>query len=330
VTRRNIIAIAASCGVLHPWRARAQATAERTRRIAVFSYLNGDDREAHNYDGAFLHAMEQLGWAVGRNLRVEYRWTGGRAELPRRHAEELVALAPDVVLVAGAVNAGALLELTRALPVVFVQVTDAVGSGLVRSLANPGGNATGFINFEFSIAVKWLELLKEIAPDVARVAVLRDPTNPNGTAQFGAIQAAAASFRVETTPIQLRDATEIDRGLSEFARTGHGGVIVTPSGLAINQRDVIIALAARHRLPAIYPLRLFAIAGGLVAYGPDEIDQYRRAAGYVDRILRGEQPSGLPVQASARLALVVNRRAAAAMGLAILPELMVRADEVIE
>jgi putative ABC transport system substrate-binding protein len=274
--------------------------------------------------------LQQLGWTVGRNVRIDYRWAAGDAERIRRYAVELVALAPDVILAAGGAVVAPLLQATRTVPIVFAQTPDPVGAGFVASLARPGGNATGFTIFEFGISAKWLELLKQVAPAVTRVAVIRDPFIYEGMGQFGALQAVAPSFGVEVNPINVRDASEIEHAVSAFARASNGGLIVTGSALAVVHRDLIIAHAARHRLPAVYPVRFFATGGGLISYGPDSIDPYRRAAGYVDRILKGEKPADLPVQAPTKYELVVNLKTANTLGLNVPPTLLARADEVIE
>jgi ABC-type uncharacterized transport system substrate-binding protein len=303
---------------------------ERMRRIGALMNLEAKDRESKIYIAAFLEALSKQGWTVGRNVQIDYRWTAGDPNRVRKYAEELVALAPDVILTVGGSHVGPLQQVTRSIPIVFVQVADAVGGGFVNSLARPGGNATGFTNFEFDISGKWLELLKRVTPRMTRTAVLRDPTNPSGTGQFGAIQAVAPSFGVEASPVGLRDANEIERGLTAFAHEPNGGVIVTPSSLAIVHRELIIALAARLRLPAIYPFGYFVTDGGLISYGPDVVDQYRRAAGYVNRILRGENPADLPVQKSTKVDLVVNLTAAKQIGLTIPPNVLARADRVIK
>jgi putative ABC transport system substrate-binding protein len=274
--------------------------------------------------------LPELGWSVGHNVQVDYRSTAGNADLIRKYAEELIARSPDVILTAGGSHVGPLEQATRTVPIVFVQVADAVGGGFVNSLARPGGNATGFTNFEYDFSGKWLEVLKQIAPLITRAAVLRDPANPSGAGQFGAIQAVAQSFGVEASPVNMRDAGEIERGVNDFAQKPNGGLIVTPSSLALVNRDLIVTLAARLRLPAIYPFRFFVSGGGLISYGPDVVDQYRHAAGYVDRILKGEKPADLPVQQSTKVALVINSKTAKALGLEVSPTLLARADEVIE
>jgi putative tryptophan/tyrosine transport system substrate-binding protein len=309
--------------------AEAQVS-ERTRRIGVLTYLEENDPQSKIYLDAFVQTLQKLGWTVGRNLRIDNRWTGGDAERTRKYAAELVALSPDVILAAGGRMLGPLQGATHTIPIVFVQVSDAVGGGFVKSLAKPGGNATGFTNFEFDISTKWLELLKQIAPRMTRTAVLRDPNNPNGTAQFGAIQAVAPSLSVEVSPISLSDAREIEDGLNEFGREPNGGVIVTPSGLAIVHRQLIIRTTTRMKLPAIYPFRFFVTDGGLISYGPDVVDQYRNAAGYVDRVLKGQKPADLPVQQSTKVELAINLNAAKQIGLTIPPNVLARADRVIQ
>jgi putative ABC transport system substrate-binding protein len=266
----------------------------------------------------------------GRNIRIDHRWGGGVADNFRKYAAELASLAPDAILASGTVTVGPLLQATRTVPIVFVQVADPVGAGFVESLARPGGNATGFMQFEYGLSGKWLELLKEIAPRVTRVAVLRDPDLSSGTGQFGAIQSVAPSLGVELSPINLRDAGQIERAVAAFAQVPNGGLVVTTSALSVVHRDLIIALAARHKLPAVYYRRLFPTSGGLISYGPDIVEQHQRAAGYVDRILKGEKPADLPVQAPTKFELVVNLKAAKAVDIAMPPSLLARADEVIE
>jgi putative ABC transport system substrate-binding protein len=303
---------------------------ERMRRIGILVPAAADHSEFQTRVGAFLQALALLGWTEGRNLRIDTRWaTTNHAEL-RRHAEELVALAPDVILAPGASALGPLLQATRSVPIVFPFVIDPVGAGFVDSLARPGGNATGFISFEYSLAGKWLELLKEIAPRVTRAAVLRDAAVSPGIGQFGAIQSVAPSLGVELSPVNVRDAAEIERAVAAFARSPNGCLIVTAGPSASRHRDLIIALAARHKLPAIYNERPFVAAGGLISYGPDYIDQYRRAAGYVDRILKGEKPANLPVQAPTKYELVINLKTAKELGLTVPPTVLARAGEVIE
>lgn len=312
-----------------PLAARAQQPT-RMRRIGVLMFLASDDPESKIYTAAFLQQLQEFGWKVGQNIQIDYRSTAGEAELIRKYAAELIALAPDVILTAGGSHVGPLQQATSTVPIVFVQVADAVGGGFVNSLARPGGNATGFTNFEYDFSGKWLELLKQIAPLMTRAAVLRDPANPSGAGQFGAIQAVAQSFGVEASPVNMRDAGQIERDVNAFAQKQNGGLIVTPSSLALVHRELIVTLAARLRLPAIYPFRFFVSGGGLISYGPDVVDQYRRAAGYVDRILRGEKPADLPVQQSSKVALVINRKTAKALDLDVPAPLLARADEVIE
>jgi len=276
-----------------------------------------------------VQGLQQLDWSVGSNLRIDYRWGAGDAERFRRYAAELVALAPDVILASGA-TVTALQQVTRTIPIVFAQVTDPVGLGVVESLARPGSNATGFTPSEFGISAKWLELLKEVAPGVTRAAVLRDPIVTAGPAQLAAIQGVAPSFGVELKPVDIRDRSAIERALASFARSPNGGLIVTVTPAAAVHRHLIITLAARHRLPAVYGYRYFVMDGGLISYGPDTIDQYRRAAGYVDRILKGEKPADLPVQAPTKYELVINLKTAKALGLTVPDSLLARADEVIE
>jgi putative tryptophan/tyrosine transport system substrate-binding protein len=310
-----------------PLAARAQQ-AERMQRIGVLMNLAADDAEGQGRVAAFQQALQQLGWTDGRNVRIDYRWAAGDTGRFRRYAEELLALAPDVVLASATQSVQALQQGTRTAPIVFVNVGDPVAAGIVDSLARPGGNATGFSYFEFGFGAKWLELLKEIAPRATRVAVLRDLTV--GTAQLSAIQAVAPSFNVELSVVGVRDASEIERSVTAFARSPNGAMIVTASTSAVVHRNLITMLAARHGLPAVYSFRYFVTAGGLISYGPDTIDPLRRAAGYVDRILKGEKPADLPVQAPVKYELVINRKTAKALGIEIPPTLLARADEVIE
>ena len=302
--------------------------ADRMRRIGVL--MTTDDPEAQARIAAFRQGLQELGWTDGGNLRTDTRWGGGDAERIRLYAAEVVALAPDVILAMGSATTGPLLRATRTVPIVFAYVPDPVGAGFVESLARPGGNATGFTPFEYSTSGKWLELLKEVAPGMTRAAVIRDPTISTGISQFGAIQAVGPLVRVEVNAVNVRDAGEIERVLTAFARSPNGGLIVTGSPLAALHRDLIVQLAARHKLPAAYFERQFVAAGGLISYGPDIVDQFRRAAGYVDRILKGEKPADLPVQASTKFELVINLKTAAALGLTVPPALLARADEVIE
>jgi putative ABC transport system substrate-binding protein len=327
--RRQFISLLGGAAVAWPLAARAQQ-GERVRRIGVLINLAADDPESGARLAAFVKGLQELGWADGRNVRIETRWGGADADRVRRYAAELVALAPDVILASGGSTVAPLQQATRTVPIVFVNVTDPVGAGFVASLARPRGNATGFIYFEFGIGGKWLELLKEIAPGVMRAAVLRDAATTTGVGQFAAIQSVAPSFGVELSPIGVRNAGEVEPAVTAFARSSNDGLIVTASVLAIAHRDLIISVAARHRLPAVYPFRRFVTGGGLISYGPDTVDQFRRAAGYVDRILKGEKPADLPVQAPTKYDLVVNLKTAKALGLTIPPMLLARVDEVIE
>jgi len=326
--RRAFIA-GLGAAIAWPLAARAQQS-DRVRRIGVLLPAAADDPEFQTRVGAFQQTLAQLGWTIGRNLRIEIRWATPNASEIRRHAAELVALAPDVILAHAAPTLGPLLQATRTVPIVFTVDADPVGPGFVDSLARPGGNATGFISFEYSLGGKWLELLKEIAPSVTRMAVLRDPAIPTGIGQFGVVQAVAPSLGVEVFPVNVRDAAEIERAVAAFARSSNGGLIVTASPLAALQRNLIIALGAQHKLPAVYYERYFVAAGGLISYGPDFVDQWRRAAGYVDRILKGEKPADLPVQAPTKYELVINLKTAKVLGLTIPPSVLARADEVIE
>ena len=328
IGRRELLAALGGAVVAWPLAARAQQP-DRMRRIGVFMNLASDDAEGQARNAAFLQGLQEAGWAVGRNVRIEYRWGAGDAELFRRYAAELVALAPDVILASGA-SMYALQQVTREVPIVFVQVPDPVGAGIVLSMARPGRNAPGFTPFEYGVSAKWLELLKEIAPRVTRAAVVRDPAIPTGTGQLGAIQSVAPSFGVELSPVDVRDVREIEGTVAAFARGSNGGLIVTASALAVVHREVIITLATRYKLPAVFFLRSFVTDGGLISYGPDSMDQFRRAAGYVDRILKGEKPADLPVQAPTKYELVINLKTARALGLDVPPTLLARADEVIE
>jgi putative tryptophan/tyrosine transport system substrate-binding protein len=326
--RRDFTAMLGGAAAM-PLAARSQER-ERVRRIGVLLPATSDNPEFQARFGAFLQALALSGWTIGRNMRIETRWATANAAEIRRHAAELAALGPDVILAHGSSTVGPMLQATRTVPVVFPVAGDPVAAGFVDSLARPGGNATGFMTFEYSATGKWLELLKQIAPGVTRVAVLRNPGTPTGPAQFGVIQAAAPSFRVEVNPLNLRDADEIERNVTAFARSSNGGVIVTQSALAEHHRDLIVTLAARHKLPTVYYERLFVAAGGLISYGPDLIDQFRQAAGYVDRILKGEKPADLPVQAPTKYETVINLKTAKALSLDVPPSVLARADEVIE
>jgi ABC-type uncharacterized transport system substrate-binding protein len=326
--RREFIALLGSTAA---WSVAARAQpADRVRRIGVLIGLAADDPQGRAIIAAFLQGLQQFGWSDGRNVKIDIRWGAGNADDMRKYAAELVTLAPDVMLATGGTTIGPLLQASRTVPIVFANVPDPVGSGFIDSLPQPGGNATGFVQFEYSLSGKWLELLKQIAPGVTRAAVLWDPAIIAGIGQFAVIQAVAPSLGIEVRAVNVRDALEIERGLAVFARSANGGLIVTASALAIVHRDLIVALAARHKLPAVYNNRLFATDGGLISYGPDFIDQYRRAAAYVDRIIRGEQPADLPVQAPTKYELVINQKTARELGLTVPPSVLSRADEVIE
>ena len=318
-------------GTVAPWPLAAWAQqGEQMRRIGVLLGATADDMEFQAWVGAFRQALQELGWIDGRNVRIDTHWATFNVAGIRKHAEELAALAPDVILAPGASTVGPLLQATRTVPIVFPIMADPVAGGFVDSLARPGGNTTGFMLFEYSISGKWLEMLKQIAPDVTRVAVLGDTSTPTGPAQFGVIQAVAPSLRVEVTSLNKRDAGEIERTVTAFARSPNGGLIVTAGGRALLNRDLIIKQAALHKLPAIYFDRSFVAAGGLISYGPDRIDMWRKAAGYVDRILKGEKPADMPVQAPTKYQLVINLKTAKALGLDVPMHLQQTADEVIE
>jgi putative ABC transport system substrate-binding protein len=327
--RRDVIGLLGGAAAGLPLAARAQQLG-RVRQIGVLQAVAPNDPEGPIRMAGFLQVLRQLGWTEGRNLRIDIRWASGDADLYRKYAAELVALTPDVILATASPTVAALQAATRTVPIVFAHAVDPVGAGFVDSLARPGGNATGFTLFEYSMSAKWLELLKEIAPRVTRVAVLRDPAAAAGTGQFGAIQSVAPAFGVELNPVNLRDSSEIERVVTAFARSSNGGLIVTASPLALLHRELIVKLAARHEMPAVYNLRSFVTSGGLISYGPDIVDNYRRAAGYVDRILKGEKPADLPVQAPTKFELVINLKTAKALGLTMPPALLARADEVIE
>jgi putative tryptophan/tyrosine transport system substrate-binding protein len=328
VRRREFITLLGGATAGWPLAARAQQ-GERLRRIGIILPAAADDPEYQTRVAAFHQALALLGWTIGRNERVDTRWATANAAEIRRHAAELVALAPDVILAHGDSTVGPLLQATRTVPIVFPVLGDPVGAGYVESLARPGGNVTGFMIFEYSMGGKWLELLKQIAPGVTRAAVLRDPTQ-SGASQFTAIQTVAPSLRVEVSPVNTRDAGEIERAVAAFARAPNGGLIVTAGAAVTLHRELIITLAARHKLPAVYYERFFAVDGGLISYGPDYVDQYRRAAGYVDRILKGEKPADLPVQAPTKYELVINLKTAKVLGLEVPASVLARADEVIE
>jgi ABC-type uncharacterized transport system substrate-binding protein len=327
--RREFITLLGGAAATWPRAARAQQ-GERMRRIGVLLPAAADDPVFQDRVGAFLQGLERSGWTVGRNVRIDTRWAGADAASIRRHAVELAALAPDVILAHGGSAVGPLMQATRTVPIVFPIIGDPVGAGFVDSLARPGGNATGFLSNEYSLSGKWLELLKQIAPAVTRVGVLRNPAISSGPAQFGVIQAVAPSLRVEVNPLNMRDADEIERAVAAFARAANGGLIVTASGLAARHLDLIVTLAARYKLPAVYFERSFVAGGGLISYGANYIDQYRQAASYVDRILKGEKPADLPVQAPTKYELVINLKTAKALGLELPATLLARADEVIE
>src|SRR6186713_2622698 len=326
--RREFITLLSGAAMAWPLAAHAQQT-ERVRRIGVLIPFTATDPEAKARNVVFEQSLQQLGWTVGRDLQIDYRSPGGEAASIRRSAAELVALAPDLIMTVGSATMGPVQQATRTIPIVFVNLADPVGAGFVQSLARPGGNATGFTNFEYSMSGKWVELLKQIAPYVTRAAVLRDPTSAAGIGQFSAIQSIAQSLGVVLTPFSVRDAGEIERDVAAFARSGNGGLIVTAGGTAF-RRDLIIGLASRHKLPAVYPFRYYAKDGGLITYGPDPRDSIRRAAAYVDRILKGEKPADMPVQAPTKYELVINLKTAKALGLTIPPSILTRADEVIE
>jgi putative ABC transport system substrate-binding protein len=325
--RRDFIALAGGAAAARPLAAHAQ---QRMRLVGVLLPSTPDDAAMQSRIAAFHQSLQQSGWTIGRNLRVDTRWATANAAEIRRHAAELVALAPDVILAHAATTVGPLLQVTRTVPIVFPAVVDPVGAGFVDSLSRPGGNATGFMNYEYSLGGKWLELLKQLAPGVTHVAVLRNAATPSGPGQFAAIQAAAPSLSVEVSPVNVRDPGEIERTVAAFAQGANGGLIVTASPAAQFHRDLIISLAARHKLPAVYPFRYFAADGGLISYGPNQAEQYRQAARYVDRILRGEKPADLPVQGPTRYEMVLNLKTATALGLVVPPSLLAQADEVIE
>src|SRR5215472_6940175 len=327
--RREFITLLGGAAAVWPFAARAQQ-GERMRRIGVLMNVAAADPEGQAQVAAFLQALQQLGWTEGRTVRIETRWGENDVELDRRYATELLAFAPDVLLASSTLSVAALRRVTRTSPIVFAGVSDPVGAGFVDTLARPGGNVTGFMIFEYSLSGKWLELLKEIAPRLMRAAVLRDSANPAGIAQFGAIQAVAQSLGVTLRPVDTRDAGEIERSIASFARAENGGLIVTPSASVSAHHDLIVMLAARYKLPAVYSSRPMVIGGGLICYGPDLTGQFRPAAGYVDRILKGEKPADLPVQAPTKYELVVNLKTAKALGLNIPATVLARADEVIE
>jgi putative ABC transport system substrate-binding protein len=327
--RREFIAALGGAAALWPLVALAQQ-AERLRRIGVLSNLAADDPEGQARNAVFLQGLQALGWSVGGNLQIDYRWSGGDANRLRTHAAELIALDPEAVLASSGVTILPLQQASSSMPIVFAQTVDPVGLGVVESLARPGGNVTGFTNIEFGITAKWLELLKQIAPAITHAAILRDPFDPAGIGQWGAMQLAAQAFAVELGVVNVRDTDAIERGMIKIAASPNAGFVVTTSAPAGVHRDLIVRLAAQHRLPGVYPNRAFIAAGGLVSYGPDPNDQYRRAASYIDRILKGEKPADLPVQAPTKYDLVINLKTAQTLGLTMPPTLLARADEVIE
>ena len=327
--RREFITLLGGAAAAWPLAARAQQR-EKMRRIGVLMNLAADDPESQRRMTAFVQELQQLGWTDGRDLQIDARWSAGEPERLRKNAAEIVALAPDVILAEGSASLAPLLQMTRVISVVFTIVPDPVGAGFVDSLARPGGNATGFSQFEYGLSGKWVELLKEIAPHVTRAAILREPGLTAGVAQFAALQAVAPSLGVELVALNVRDGAQIERSVAAFARSSSDGMIVTSSPLAAVHRKLIVALAARHKLPAVYAVRYMTAAGGLLSYGPDFVDQYRRAADYVDRILKGEKPADLPVQAPTRYELAINLQTAKALGLDVPPMLLARADEVID
>ena len=328
--RREFIAFLSGAATTWPFAVRAQQ-GERMRRIGVLSSGGAvDDSETKTFLAAFRQGLEQLGWTEGRNVQIDARFGQGDADRARKYAAELVALAPDVILTSGAAATEQMIKTTRTVPIVFAVVPDPVGSGFVDSLSQPGGNATGFLQFEYSLSAKWLELLKQIAPAVTRAVVLWDPSTVTGIGQFAVIQSVAPSLGVDVRPVNLMPRSEVERTVSAFAKPPNGGLIVTAGGLTFRDREFIVALAARQKLPAVAPFRSFVSGGGLISYGSDFTDQFRRAAGYVDRILKGDKPADLPVQAPNKYELVINLKTAKALGLTVPPSLLSRADEVIE
>ncbi len=327
--RREVITLLGGSAAW-PLVARGQQPSEQLRRIGILMSAAESDPQARALQAAFVNALNELGWTNGRNVNIDTRWGAADAGRMLTDARTLVALAPDFILASGGVTMQALLQATRTVPIVFLQVLDPVGAGYVESLARPGGNVTGFTNFEYGMSGKWLEFIKQMVPDMVRVAVLRDPHATSGTAQFAAIQAVAPFLRVELTPLGLGDVGAIERNIAEFGRGTNAGLIVVPGALAVVHRELIMTLAARHRLPAIYPYRYFITSGGLMSYGPNPLDQFRQAASYADRILKGEKPADLPVQAPTKYELVINLKTAKALGLDMPPMLLARADEVIE
>jgi len=327
--RREFITLLGGAAAAWPLAARAQQ-GERMRRVGVLMPLAANDTEGQSRLIGFVQAMAQAGWIDGRNIRIDTRWRGTDSDGPRKHATELIKLAPDAILAGGSISVSALQQATRTIPIVFVGVVDPVGSGFVDSLSRPGHHTTGFMLFEYSLSGKLPELLKEFVPSITRVAVLRDVTNPAGAAQFGAIQTVAASLGVEVVPINVREESEIERAVAGFSASPHSGLIVTGGASNTSHRQLIITLAQRHRLPAVHSDRVDVANGGLVSYGPNRLDQYRRAASYIDRILKGEKPADLPVQVPTKYELVINLKTAKTLGLEVPPTLLARADEVIE
>jgi putative ABC transport system substrate-binding protein len=329
--RRDFVKVIVGSATAWPLTLRAQQSKPKPmRRVAVLMPYSANDPQTQNRNAAFLQGLQQLGWTIGQNLQIDYRWSAGREDDTRKYAAELVALAPDVIFTAGSAGMGPLQRVTHTVPIVFVLVPDPVGAGFADSLARPGGNVTGFTQFDYAIGAKWLALLKEIAPNTTRAAVLRDPAITAGIGQWGAILSVSPSVAIDVRPISLVDAGEMESAIAAFARSPNGGLIVTASALTVVRRDLIIALAARYRLPAVYYDRYYASAGGLISYGSNNVEEFRLAAGYVDRILKGEKPADLPVQTATRYELVINLKTAKALGLDVPPSLLTRADEVIE
>jgi putative ABC transport system substrate-binding protein len=327
--RREFITLVGGAAVAWPLAARAQQ-GERMRRMAVLTGVGEGDLDTQARHAALLQGLAQLGWAEGHNLQIDFLWGRGDSERLGKSATELAALAPDLIFATGSAAVGAMLRVTRTVPIVFAIVPDPVGSGFVNSLSRPGGNATGFLQFEYSLSGKWLELLKQIAPGLTRAAILWDPAITAGIGQFAVIQSVAPSLGMEVSPVNLRDASEIERAVATFAQSSNGGLILTASALSVVHRNLIVALAVRHKLPAVYNNRSFVTDGGLISYGANFIDPYRRAAVYIDRILKGEKPADLPVQAPTKYELVINLKTAKALGIDVSPTLFARADEVIE
>src|SRR5262249_3090675 len=327
--RRDFIRAVVGSAAAVPFAASAQQP-ERTRRIGVRMSLAADDKEGQARVDAFVQGLREFGWIDGRNVQIDIRWAAGGDRVRQKYAAELVALSPDVMLASGGSVIGPLLQATRTVPIVFTQTPDPVGAGFVDSLARPGGNATGFSIFDYNIAGKWLELLKQIAPGVTRVAVIRDPATPQGIGQFSAVQAVSPSLGLDVSPINASEPSEVERAITAFAHAPNSGLIVTGSNFAITYRELFIKLASQHKLPAIYPARYFVAAGGVISYWADAIDPHRRAAGYIDRILKGEKPADLPVQAPTKYELAINLKTAKALGLAVPPSVLAQANEVIE